>query len=516
MNIKDMYQVGLKWLGPRVLQRVVELLEKIPAARRMIEGEYEELAREIQDAVKPYKDRFDTVEEIPDRGWQRDRVIEEMEELAAMESNRWKDGYVSGAVYHGDPEYVKFLGRIYDIHSQTNPLHSDLWPSVVKFESEIVAMTASMLGGGAGEKDRGTPQEVCGVVTSGGTESILLAMKAYRDWARAEKGIRRPVMVVPETAHAAFDKAAECFDIKIRHVPVNGRFEADVEATTRALSDNTIVVVGSAPCFPHGTIKELSEVARSRGIGFHTDACLGGFMLPWAERLGYPVPPFDFRLPGVTSMSADTHKYGYASKGTSVVLYRGLNLRHYQYFKTTEWPGGVYFTPTFAGSRPGALSAACWAALVANGKDGYTESARRILQTADRVKEGIRTIPGLHILGDPLWVIAFGSEELDIYEVVENMSGRGWNLNALQNPPSAHLCVTLRHCEPGVAERFVEDLGRAAEMAGSRTPGGDKKIALYGMATTFPDRRLVSKGLNLYMDILYSVDTNPEYLARKH
>jgi glutamate/tyrosine decarboxylase-like PLP-dependent enzyme len=323
MDIKSMYGIALKWVGPRVVQRAVAVLEKVPATRRMIESEYEDLACDMQAALKPYRDRFETVEEIPDLGWQRDRVIEEMEELAAMESNRWKDGYVSGAVYHGDEEYVKFLSHVYNIHSQTNPLHSDLWPSVNKFESEIVAMTASMLGGGAGEKHRGTPQEVCGVVTSGGTESILLAMKAYRDWARAEKGIRHPVMIVPVTAHAAFDKAAECFDIKIKHVPVNGRFEADVEATTKAITDDTIVVVGSAPCFPHGMIdpiKEMSELARSRGIGFHTDACLGGFMLPWAERLGYPVPPFDFRLPGVTSMSADTHKYGYASKGTSVVL----------------------------------------------------------------------------------------------------------------------------------------------------------------------------------------------------
>jgi len=217
----------------------------------------------------------------------------------------------------------------------------------------------------------------------------------------------------------------------------------------------------------------------------------------------------------VTSISADTHKYGYASKGTSVILYRGLNLRHYQYFKTTDWPGGVYFTPTFAGSRPGALSAACWAALVANGKDGYMESARKILETANTIKEGIKSIRGLRIFGDPLWVIAFGSDELDVYEVVGRMTERGWNLNALQNPPSAHICVTLRHCEPGVPQRFLEDLKRAVEGARKSTAGGEKKIALYGMATTFPDKRLVSKGLDLYMDMLYTVDPNPEYLARK-
>lgn len=518
MNVKDMYQVALKWLGPKILQRVVAVLERLPVAGKLIEGEYEDLARDMQQALKPYSDRFETIDRIPDTGWERERVLAEMEELAAVESGRWKDGYVSGAVYHGDPEYARFLSRVYEINSQANPLHSDLWPSGVKFESEIVAMSASMLGGGAGELHRGTPNEVCGVVTSGGTESILLAMKAYRDRARVEKGIKRPVMVIPRSAHAAFDKAGECFDIKVRHVPVNERFEADVEATAKAITDNTIVVVGSAPCFPHGIIDpiaELSELARSRGIGFHTDACLGGFVLPWAERLGYPVPPFDFRLPGVTSMSADTHKYGYASKGTSVVLYRGLNLRHYQYFKTTDWPGGIYFTPTFAGSRPGALAAACWAAMVSNGQDGYMKAARRILETADDIKRRLRTIKGLKILGDPLWVIAFGSDEVDIYEVVENMTGLGWNLNTLQYPSSAHLCVTLRHCQPGVADRFIEDLNTATDKARFSPPSKEKKMALYGIATTFPDSRLVSKGLNLYMDMLYSVDPNPEYLARK-
>lgn len=161
--------------------------------------------------------------------------------------------------------------------------------------------------------------------------------------------------------------------------------------------------------------------------------------MPWAEALGYEVPAFDFRLPGVTSMSIDTHKFGYASKGTSVVLYRNHGLRHFQYFKTTEWPGGVYFTPTFAGSRPGALSAACWAAMVSMGKNGYMEATRKILDTAARVKEGIRDIPDLFILGDPLWVIAFGSDNLDIYEVMEYMAERKWSLNGLQKPPCVHM-----------------------------------------------------------------------------
>ena len=250
--------------------------------------------------------------------------------------------------------------------SQSNPLHPDVWPSGAKFEAEIVAMTVGMLGDGqeAGGEDASGEDaggEMVGTVTSGGTESILLAMKTYRDWARARHGIRRPEIVAPVTADAAFDKAAEYFDMPIVKVAVGADCRADVVAARKAITRRTAVVVGSAPSFSHGTIDpilDLSELARERGIGFHTDACLGGFVLPWAKKLGYPVPAFDFSLPGVTSISADTHKFGYAAKGTSVVLYRGQELRRFQYFVAADWPGGLYCTPTFAGSRPGALSAA--------------------------------------------------------------------------------------------------------------------------------------------------------------
>jgi glutamate/tyrosine decarboxylase-like PLP-dependent enzyme len=352
------------------------------------------------------------------------------------------------------------------------------------------------------------PEGVCGTVTSGGTEGILLAMKTYRDRAREEKGIRKPEMIVPSTAHAAFEKAAQYFNIRMIRIPVDKQFRADVEATRKAVTRNTIVIVGSAPSFPHGIvdpIPELSELARKKGIGFHTDACLGGFILPWLEKLGYDIPTFDFRLPGVTSVSADTHKYGYAAKGTSVVLYRDVDLRHYQYFKTTEWPGGLYFSPTFAGSRPGALSAACWAAMVSLGEKGYLEAAHKIIVTAEKIKKGIAKIHELRIMGDPLWVIAFGSEELDIYRVMEFMTTRGWSLNGLHRPSCVHICVTLRHARPGVAERFVKDL-KAAVQHVKKNPGEKGGMApVYGMAATFPDRTAVSDMLDAYLDALYKV-----------
>lgn len=498
MNWEKFLFDNLRRLSPRQVAWIEKRLKKIPSVSRRIEKEHEEMMVGLESSVKPYKGDFDSYTKIPESGRDRDEILHEMETLHKREQDQWEEGYVSGAVYHGDQEHIDFLNKVYAINSQSNPLHADVWPSATKFEAEIVAMTADMLGGEG--------QDVCGTVSSGGTESILLAMKTYRDRARQEKGITRPEMVVPVTAHAAFDKASQYFNIKMVHIPVDETFRADVNAARRAISHNTIVVVGSAPAFPHGMIdpiEELSELARERSIGFHTDACLGGFVLPWAEKLGYPVPPFDFRLPGVTSMSADTHKFGYAAKGTSVILYRGQELRHYQYYTATDWPGGLYFSPTFAGSRPGALSAACWAAMTSIGAQGYLTATRQILKTADAIKAGIRKIPELRVLGDPLFVIAFASDSLDIYKVLEAMSHKGWSLNGLHKPACVHLCVTLRHTQPGVAERFLQDLEAAVEYVKANPEETGTMAPVYGMASTMPLRGLVSDILKKYLDVMY-------------
>jgi glutamate/tyrosine decarboxylase-like PLP-dependent enzyme len=240
----------------------------------------------------------------------------------------------------------------------------------------------------------------------------------------------------------------------------------------------------------------MSELARQRGIGFHTDACLGGFLLPWAEKLGYPVPPWNFRLPGVTSVSADTHKYGYAPKGTSVLLYRTAELRRYQYFTATDWPGGVYFSPTMAGSRPGGL-------LAALGEEGYLEAARRILEAAGAIRGGIESIPQLRVLGDPLWNIAFAARDLDVYRVLDGMNRKGWSLNGLHRPAAVHLCVTLRHAQPGVAERFVADLRQAVAHVVAHPEEKGGLAPVYGLAGTLPFRGVVSDMLKRFMDLLY-------------
>lgn len=503
MNIQEKVRKILFRLPPGLARRLFDRIKKIPAVKKAIYEELDEMLDDIRESVKPYAHKFPAFPRLPETGLSKERILDVMSAINRCESGRWEDGYVSGAVYHGNRDHIDFLNRVYAINSQSNPLHSDIWPSAAKYEAEIVSMTASMLGADL------CSDPVCGAVSSGGTESILLAMKAYRDRAARVYGIRRPEMVVPETAHAAFDKAAEYFGIRIIRVPVKDDFTADVSAMKKEVTKNTIVMAGSAPSFPHGVIdpiEELSSFAAKKGIGFHTDACLGGFILPWAEKLGYDVPPYDFRLEGVTSLSADTHKYGYAAKGTSVVLYRSPKLRRFQYFCTTDWPGGLYFSPTFAGSRPGALSAACWAAMVAIGEKGYLDAAKRILHTAERIKHGIAAIPDLKILGNPLWVIAFGSDTLDIYQVMDKMKERGWVLNGLHRPSCVHICVTLPHTAPGVAERFLSDLEWAVSHVRANPSESGGMAPVYGMAATLPVRELVGEMMEKYIDLLYEVD----------
>jgi sphinganine-1-phosphate aldolase len=555
----------VRWLPRPLLAFLEKRLKRLPPVQRRVEAEIAGMMDELRVHLKPYAGQFPSFTRLPAAGLPRGEIIAQMEALESREQARWKDGFVSGAVYYHDAEHIAFLNRVYGLYAQNNSLFADLFPSTVKFEAEIVAMAAHMLGGSI--EGSVSTDGVCGTVTSGGTESILLAMKAYRDWARERKGIRRPEIVAPASAHAAFDKAARYFDMRLVLVPLGPDFRADVAAMRRAITPNTAVLVGSAPSFPHGaidSIEELARLAQEQGIGFHTDACLGGFILPWARRLGYPVSPFDFSVAGVTSLSADTHKYGYAPKGSSVLLCRGRDLRHFQYYTTGEWLGGLYASPTLAGSRPGALSAACWAAMVATGEQGYLEATRRILETADRIKAGIAAIPGLRLMGEPTFLIAFTSEQVghapdpkgfpkplgpergeraggpeypsggpeypsggpeypsggpeypsggpeyasgvDIYQVMGAMSEKGWALNGLFKPPGVHLCVALPHTRPGVAERFVEDLRSAVEAVRANPGLQAGRAPVYGMAASLPLRGLVDDVLKAYLDLLYEVE----------
>ena len=298
--------------------------------------------------------------------------------------------------------------------------------------------------------------------------------------------------------------------MKITRIPVDSAYRADLKALRSAISGKTAVIVGSAPTFPHGAIDpiaEMAEMARQRGAGMHVDACLGGFILPWVEKLGYPVPPFDFRVPGVTSMSADTHKYGFAAKDTSVVLYRDKTLRRYQYFTVTDWPGGLYLSPGLAGSRSGGLIAAAWAAMISTGAEKYLQYADEIYQTAQTIRAGVASIPEFEVIGDPTFLVAFkaadGPEPIDVYLVNDALKDAGWRLNALQLPPALHFCVTRPNTRPGVADDFLLELRAAVDHARRHRGTPAKSGAMYGFGGTPEGNATVNQIMSGVLDIMH-------------
>ncbi len=461
------------------------------------------------DPFKPYKGQYQSYHEMPAKGRDKDDILKELSVVAETENAAWQSGQVSGTFYHAGEAHRAFLNRVFALFSHENTIQFDMCPSMFKMESEIISMTANMLNGNA-VKEHNAGDQVCGTVTSGGTGSILMAMKVYRDWARKEKDIQEPEIIMPHTAHPAFDKAGSYFGIKMVHIPVAAPdFKVDPAAVEAQINEKTVAIVGSAGNYPYGLIDpldELSQLALNRGIGFHVDGCLGGFIFPWIEKLGYDIPPFDFRLPGVTSMSADTHKYGFALKGTSVVLYRNNNLRRYQYFNVPDWPGGMYASPTAAGSRSGGLTAATWAAMVYLGEEGYLKAVRAIMTVADEIKAGIAAIPELRLIGEPTFVISFRSEEVDVYHINDFMKTKGWRFNVLQLPPALHFCVTMPQTfVPGVAERFLTDLISGVEYAKSKSGTIAETAAIYGLAGTVEGNQQVAELVYGVFDYLYSV-----------
>lgn len=392
---------------------------------------------------------------LPVQGRPKDAVLAHMR-AARDQDIRWRQGRAFSLVFHAGDEVSAVLQEAYALFFSENGLNPTAFPSLRQFETEVVTMTAGLLGGNA---------QTVGNMTSGGTESLLLAVKTARDWGRAERGITAPEMVLPATAHPAFDKGAHYFGVKAVRVPVGPDFRADPAALRAAVTANTVLLVGSAPQYPHGVvdpIRELAALAAERRVLMHVDACVGGLMLPFVRRLGYPVTDFDLSVPGVTSISADLHKYGYAAKGASVLLYRDNAVRRHQLFAAMDWPGGIYASPAIAGTRPGGAIAAAWAVLNYLGEDGYLRINRTVMETVTRLQAGLRAIPGLKILGAPeMSVMALASDELDIYQVGDELTARGWYLDRQQFPPSLHM--TVHHGHAGVVDEFLADAAAAVQ-----------------------------------------------------
>lgn len=455
---------------------------------------------EFLDGIYPYRGQGANYRRIPDQPRDRAEVLAAITAMAAAEDAAGDRGRVSGSLYCGDHDHYAYLGAVFSQFSHANVLQRDMYPSATKFEGEIIAMVLDLLHGDAG---------ACGVVTSGGSESLITALYAYRESAR-ERGVTEPNLVMPVTAHVALDKGAHWLGIEVRHAPLTDAHTADVAAMADLVDDQTVALVASAGDYAHGLIDPVEDIAAlgaGRGIGVHVDGCLGGLLWPWAEELGYPVPRWDFRVPGVTSISADTHKYGYALKGSSTLLYRDKDLRRHQYFTYPDWPGGLYLSPGLAGSRSGGLIAATWAAMVTTGRSGYLAAARDILATAAEIRAGVEAIDGVRVMGDPLFLIAFDAEDpdIDIYLVNDALKKSGWRMNALQLPPALHFCVTRPNTQPGVAQAFLADLRAAVQYARDNCGKPAESGAMYGMGSSPQAHEALDSVMTGVLDAMHEV-----------
>lgn len=481
-------------------KQLFRLARYVPSIRDKINKELVNVNETFEKDVIHRLKEASFIVQLPKDGLKNENILNLVNQFVHLGDYDWQGGRVSGAVYRTNSELAQLIGNIYKIASYTNPLHPDIFPGVCKMEAEVVRIVCHLFNG-----DKAS----CGTMTSGGTESILLACKAYRDYAREVKGIKKPEIVMPVTAHAAFDKAGQYLNIKIRSAPVNPQsLTVSVQAMAKLITKNTIMLVGSAPNFPYGTmdnIEAISELGLKYDIPVHVDACLGGFLACFMSDAGYALPPFDFRLPGVTSISADTHKYGYAPKGSSIILYRNKKYRHYQYSITTDWPGGIYGSPTINGSRAGGIIAACWATLMHYGYDEYVNSTKKIIETTRYVEQKLRAMEGIFIFGTPATsVIAIGSNDFHIYRLSEALGKKGWNLNPLQFPCGIHICITHVHTEPGITDQFLEDVSTELEiLMETRSTPVEGKLAMYGMSQSIPDRSVVGDFTKCFLDSMY-------------
>ncbi len=405
---------------------------------------------------------------MPERGLPRGEVMQRL--LALKQDDQdWRGGRVFSLVYSAGDEVHELLSDALALYSAENGLNVLAFPSIGVMQHDIVRNTATLLG--ADRPEAGGAVE--GYLTSGGSESLLQAVKTARDVGR-ERGIERPGVVAGESAHAAFTKAADYFDVDLVRVPVDADFRTSAASLEAACTDDTIMVVASAPTYPQGVIDPVADIAAlasRRGILCHVDACMGGYLLPFLRALGRldAGVTYDFRVPGVTSMSADLHKYGYASKGVSVILYRDHELARKQLFVTSDWLGGFYASTAMAGTRPAGPIAAAWAVMMHLGREGYLELTRVAHDAARDLRRGIEAIDALEVRGDPpATVLAFGArdpEALDIFAVGERLAADGWYLDRQHRPDSLH--ATVHAGSAATVPALVTDLRRAVTAAGT-------------------------------------------------
>ncbi|TFK67377.1 PLP-dependent transferase [Pluteus cervinus] len=493
-----------------VARNVIHLFLRLPSTREKVESQLGQARLDIEKKLVPQGPDVVRHLSLPEHGQSVEWILAEMEKMDAEMGGHvnWRNGKLSGAVYHGGEELERVIVAAYQRYCVSNPLHPDVFPAIRKMEAEIVSMCLRMYNNPDG----------AGTMTSGGTESIIMAVKTYRDWAREVKGITEPEMIIPVSAHAAFDKGAAYLKIKVHTIPVDPvTRRVNIKHVKRAINGNTIMLVGSAVNFPDGNqddISALGELASYYNIGLHVDCCLGSFIVPYLEKAGlsdgenglFKLLPFDFRVKGVTSISCDTHKYGFAPKGSSVIMYRDAGLRQYQYYVNPSWTGGVYASPSLSGSRPGAIIAGTWAAMQYMGSDGYLDSCRDIVTCARTIAKRITSsIPELYVLGSPpASVVAFASKhpKVKILEVGDIMSRRGWHLNALSGPAAVHIACT--RLTLSMVDTFIADLKDAVKESQISPTGKGTMVALYGLGHSSPvGPSMVGRVATMFLDTLY-------------
>ena len=392
---------------------------------------------------------------LPTSGRPAPEVLDDLEQMKRGDV-RWREGRAFTLAYHAGDDVAAIARAAYGAFSSENGLNADAFPSLRRIQSDVVDMVSQWLH---------APEGSAGFMTTGGTESLLMAVLAARERGRLERGIVSPEMVLPTSAHAAFEKAAHYFGVRSRRVPVDGRWKADVEAMAATLTDDTVLIVGSAPQYPQGVIDpivDIAALAAQRDINCHVDACMGGVTLPYLRRLGHDVPPFDFAVPGVTSMSVDLHKFGYAAKGASVIIHRTKKLRSYQTFVTENWLGGLYGSSGVLGTKSGGSMAAAWAVMQYLGDEGYLRLAAAARRATIELARAIDTIDALAIRAEPeATLVAFGGrdEDVDVFALADALWRRGWYLDRQGPPPTLHCTVNAVH--DGIIDDFVIDL-RAA------------------------------------------------------
>lgn len=504
---------GLQALVRYVVARMAPLLKRLPMVRRQLDGEMEKLRADLEADIQ--KDLTAPCAKLPQEGQAQQALLELMRTRQTIDTQYWQPGKMTGAVYHGDLSYMAWVGEIYGMFAYTNPLHMKLHPATRQMESEVIAMVLGLYHGTSG---------CCGAITTGGTESILMAMKSYREWGRRTKGITRPNVVCCTTAHAAFDKAGDYFGIEIRKAGVmDDEHEIDLRQVRRLIDGNTVALVGSACQYPTGSVDDipaLSELSLACGIGLHVDCCLGGFLVPFMEKAGFRTKhSFDFRVPGVTTISCDPHKYGFAPKGASVLMFRHAELRHHMYSFATQWSGGIYATPTILGSRPGGVVAATWAAMMKHGEAGYVATTKQIVGATREIGAAVSRMPGLKLMGRPeVCVVAFvGAEDsgVNCYSLCDALKETGgWELATLQHPPGIHLALTLPSSRNAAA--FVADLEAALQLLRAdpqKWSGGT--AGLYGTLSKLPSA-FIEDSAKVFLDTMTVCARDSEKMGNGH